>query len=255
MKYFFLILTLLSCSKVRYSPVEGVSQPETRFVWDARTLDPFSEKIDVLVAFLWPRSIQTNEQKVGVRRVISRSRELRQFKEAFLSKKILLQKEFEANDCLCVLDGLCTGEETSDDLELCEALEEKKYQHQSTLADFYLIVEDILETVQDIGGLWVKTNTEYPEAPLSEMDYKTQKLRLEIFETDRPSPALSSEFRLDFDRGFPELRTSLPINGQTWSIEASLDVRENSLSAQGELTVDFSGVTRKGIIYWEHSRR
>lgn len=254
MRYLILIL-VLSCSKVHYSPVETVSPPETRFVWDARTLDAFSEKIDVLVAFLWPHRIETEEQQRGARRVISRSRELRKFKSAFISEKIRLQKDFEAHDCLCVLDGLCTGEETHDDLELCEALEEKKYQHQATLADFYLIVEDIRDTVQTIGGFWVKTNTEYPEAPLSMIDYKNQRLQLEVFETQESSSPISSDFSLLYDKGFPEVKTSLLIDGQIWQIEASLNAEENSLSGQGEISADFGTTTRKGIIYWEHSRR
>lgn len=255
MRYILFILMLLACSKVKYAPIEGVVLPETRFVWDARTLDVFDERIDVLVAFLWPEKIETDVEKSGARRVISRSRELRKFKESFLAEKVRLQKNFVDNDCLCVLDGICTGEETNDDLELCEVLEEKKYQHQATLADFYLIVEDIRDTVNAIGGLWVKTNTEYPEAPLSVMDYRKQNIRLEVFETAHDSAAISSDLVLDFDNGFPEVRTSLIIEDRAWVIEASLDVRGNSLSGQGEISVDFPSGLRKGIIYWEQSPR
>lgn len=255
MKHLLILLLILSCSKVRYSPIEVASQPETRFVWDAKTLEPFSEQIDVLVAFLWPERIETENQKSGARRVISRSRELRKFKEAFLAEKSRLQKDFLANDCLCVLDGICTGEETNDDLELCEALEEKKYAHQATLADFYLIVEDIRDTVEDIGGLWVKTNTEYPEAPLSVIDYKGHNIRFEVFEAFSASTPVSSEFSLLFDKGFPEVSASLMIDRSLWKIEASLDIKENSLSGQGEITAELQTGPRKGIIYWEHSRR
>lgn len=251
MKLIIILFLMIGCSKTKYVPLELASVPETRFVWDEGSLDRFDPRVDVMVAFLWPAQIESSDQKIGVRRVISRSRELRQFKANFLTEKIKLQNDFASQNCPCVLDGICTGEETHDDLDLCLTLEEKKYAHQEKLADFYVIVEDIRSTVQSIGGVWVKTNTEYPEAPLSTVDYKNRQLRLEVFEVEEQRTSLTNDFVMRFERGFPELNWNFQVSGSNWSVEASLEIQENLLSGQGEI----SSGSQKGVIYWEQSPR
>lgn len=251
MRAFFILFLLLSCSKTKYTALESVPVAESQFIWDETRLDRYSDRIDVLVAFLWPSRIETAEQKSGVRRVISRSRELRAFKKDFLSKRFKLEEDFKSQDCPCVLDGVCEGDETKDDLDLCLNLEEKKYAHQETLASFFVIVEDIRDSVEAIGGLWVKTNTEFPEAPLSVLDLKNRRLDLQVFDVDDVRFALRPELTLDFSGGFPALEWSMPIHGTVWEVEASLELQDHFLSGQGEITAG----ERKGIIYWEQSPR
>jgi hypothetical protein len=251
MRFLLFLLIFTGCSKTKYVPIETISKPETRFVWDETSLNQFNKRIDVLVAFLWPDVIKTTTQKAGVRKIISRSRELRDFKGKFLIQKIKLEEDYNSQDCPCVLDSLCTGDETHDDLELCLSLEEKKYAHQANLAAFFLIVEDIRQTVESIGGIWVKTNTEYPEAPLSSINYQGRQLNLEVFEVNNQSAPLNSTFQLNFEKGFPHLTWAMDVNGQAWLIEASLEVQVNLLSGQGEI----SSGSRKGVIYWEQSPR
>lgn len=267
---FSLLLLVFACSKTGYTPIEDVPEKDTLTTRVLNGANLYAEEIDVLVAFLWPERISTDDQRKKVAEVISTSRQIRKEKEAFLSRRLSLKNQFEAADCRCALDGICEESDTEPDYDLCEEIEENIYKNNQSLVTFYQMVEDMKALVEDVGGEWLKSNTDYPLRPLSRFSFSDLKMRLEVFgdyhheeetlpyaySVDAMELKQKSDYQL-LSFTFPrnDFRNGELIDFGQWEVEVGITPSEATLTFQGELRWRHQGRERLGIIYWENPRR
>lgn len=264
------LLTFVSCSKTGYSPIEAPPSKEPLISTVVTGSSDFSEDIDVLVAFLWPKRIETEAQRRAISGVIATSRKLKRSKEAFLERKRELKNRYQEADCVCALDGICEETDTEDNLELCEEIETEISVNNQSLAEFYQLVEEVKRLVDLSGGEWLGTNTDYPLLPVSKFYFDTLQLSFQVFGDyeeggeKHPFTYEINEVELRQEKDYQRLVFNFPrqffnqgrifYRGQ-WQIDVALTRNKGSMTFQGELRWLNEGREQLGVIYWENPLR
>lgn len=271
MKLLILFLLLISCAKQKnalLAPPVDVNQDAVTWRDERRVYD---ETIDVMVAFLWPRDITTDEQRTSVALVIGSSRKLKPLKAAYLGNRSRLRQDFERLDCDCALNGVCEEGDSDVAVDECSEVEEQLSQNNNLLAEFYRLVEVIKTNVRASGGEWLATNLDYPLLPSSRFNVQESALRLEAFGDyaaggeraphaySLPQPVTTrAGVRPRLTWTFPRLRTSE--TGETteqgvWTIDVVVSEEDQSVVFQGDLFWDIDGARLRGVIQWEQLKR
>ena len=269
MKILFLLLLLTACSKVTYREIESIPMAEQLTTGLIADSDKYQPEIDVLVAFLWPKKIETQIQKDAVRKIIATSRLLKNNKEAFLLRKLNLKKQYDDLFCNCALNGECNGSEGSMDENSCLVIEDKINQNNQTLSEFYQLVEVVKENVKVAGGEWLGTNLDLPLLPSSRFDFTNMTLQLNVFDfyvrgedkqpyvyqiMDMSLTQYANYQRLifSFGRELSVGETIVPYGN--WTVDVGITQGPGLMTFQGELYWRNGEVKQQGIIFWEHPR-
>lgn len=245
-----LLLLLISCAEEKRRGIP-VLPSEERQLDRLETDLPYSQKIDVMVAFLWPVRIETAIQKQAVRDLINGSRSLKDLQDGYFRKKIELRRSWVKKDCDCVLNSLCTGEIPDTPFDECVSLEEQTFANERELPAIYSIVEKMKESVKISGGEWLETHTDFPEGPVSEMDFDRGILRLPVFagiQDQYPEIPYSLSRGRTYDTFYAEFTD--PGKRGNWIFDMSIQRSTEALKFQGKLFLRHQNTEREGIIYW-----
>jgi hypothetical protein len=258
MKNLLLLLLFVSCSKATYKQIPSNKGPKTYASALSFDSKAYSQNIDLAVAFLWPERVVTDEQRLELQFIISTSRKLKLAKEQFQEKRYELKVEYQRLDCPCILEFRCTGNETRSDEVVCLELEDSIFENDKLLPGIYQLVDIMKEKVIGIGGEWIQTNFEFPEAPVSTFNFNTLELNLNVFGASENLP-LDYQFpkpEIFQDKDFQLLTFSSPrkLSVGSWRIEVAPYKTKASLLFQGEFFWEHSGKKRRGFIIWEHAK-
>lgn len=252
MKSFLLILLTISCSKVIDKKIEKISVPEP--VIDRLETDGmYAQKIDVMVAFLWPARIESDSQRSSVRAIIAGSRKLKDLQDVYFQKKLKLSRAWKKAECDCVLNGICGETVPETPYEECQALEEEVFANERALPDIYSIVEKMKSDVIASGGEWLKTHTDFPEGPVSEIDFTNSTISLSAFAPGGDPQSYSpATFTLGRSGTFEtlDLRFRDQEGRGEWHFDMAIQRTPEAMKFQGKLFLETSSSTREGIVYW-----
>lgn len=263
MKFFFFILLILGCEKVGYRPVPQSPAPSREVSKLEADFSAYEENIDVMVAFLWPRSITTQAQRDSMRTVISSSRELQKSKNRYFSKKLVLQKRFQDEACNCHLNSLCEEGQEPGEQESCLKIEEETYANDRDLIPIMELVELVKSEVLKCGGEWLETQSDLTDLAPSRFDFKNKTLHLSALGSQDQKPMeyevtemsfSSEELYRRLEMSFPRKHLSFENFGH-FNLDLGVKASSASLTFQGDLFWDYQGVRRQGIVYWEHMHR
>ncbi len=262
MKTFFLLFLFISCAKeVSKSVAPFKEPPRQSAVWSGSERR-HAENIDVMVAFLWPAEITTNSQRRSVEEAIATARKLKPQKEAFMQGRRVLLASFARLQCECALNGNCREGESDQYWEECSQVEEDMSLNNQKLVVFYQLVEQVKASVISSGGEWLATNIDYPLLPASRLEITGLRLVIEVFGDTRVEGEATP---LAYDLGNAQvsqagLRTKLKwrfphrLLAGEWIIDVGVSEEGESLLFQGDLFYEAPGVSRRGIIQWEHNK-
>lgn len=258
MRNLIFLLLLISCSK---ESIRGLSVPEKNenSLQTLENFEAYSEKIDVMVAFLWPVEVKEESQRKAIRAVIGFSRELKDYQEDYLSEKLKLKRAYEKELCDCVLNDFCENEEVPEDSGECIEIEDKIFVNERKLPEIYGIVEKMENNVLLAGGEWIKTHNDFTELPVSTFSFKTLMLNMTVFgtyikeEVEIPYEYMDVKSVLIQERTFKRLnvRFTDQVMGE-WEFDLSLRQNDHSLVFQGDLYLHLTGSKRQGVVYWTH---
>lgn len=252
MKLLLLILLTISCSKVIDKKIDEITVPEP--VIDRLETDGmYAQKIDVMVAFLWPARIESDSQRSSVRAIISGSRKLKDLQDVYFQKKLKLNRAWKKGECDCVLNGICGETVPETPYDVCQALEDEVFANERALPDIYAIVEKMKSDVIASGGEWLKTHTDFPEGPVSEIDFSGPTISLSAFApTGEPQPYPPAAFTLRRSVTFEslELRFRDQSGRGEWRFDMAIQRTPEAMKFQGKLFLETSSSTREGIVYW-----
>jgi hypothetical protein len=258
MKFLF-FFWFISCTKVSYENIPG--QKNAEHLSSSLRVDKslYDENIDLFVAFLWPAKIKSMKDKQILRDIISTSRIIKKRKEEYQGIRLTLRQDFERFECPCLLEFRCQGDETQVDENKCLELEDGMISNEGKLPPIYKLVLELKENVHQIGGEWLSTNQDFPELPVSQMDFNNFNLKLTVFGDSLGQP-LAYEIKnpLLIDDGELQLLTYSAQRKReegSWRIEVAPLITSSSLLFQGELFWIKNGKKRQGFIYWEHARK
>ena len=267
---FILLFFLNSCGKIKLQEIYATKATNTNTINIQNDSAQYSEVIDVMVAFLWPIKIENQTQQVKLEQIITTSRELLSSKEQFLNTKFKLQELFTANQCPCAINNECTGNETNMDTTKCYELEDAIYKNDSSLIEIYGLLETIKKNVKEIGGEWLDTHLDLKEVEsstikLSSMDIHFSALgSYEDKSIKKPFSYLIHDIPVIQEPVYKRITFSMPrlfyLDGQTitrgnWTVDVGLTENKSSLLFQGELSWNYQGLKRRGVIYWENPRK
>lgn len=263
MKIIILLLILAACGpkdkfqEIPYTPKKSLSTLSTDPSWSK-----YSPQIDIMVAFLWPKKVKiTDREKLA--EIIQTSRDLKSQKEDYLLQKGKIQKEFNLNQCACVINFECTGEEKDLNEAKCYEIEEKIYANDKKLVPIFGLVESIKANVLAIGGEWLKTHLDFRELPNSSVDFSSLKIKFSVLDAYENNPlsyevdaSLTQEpffqkLNSRFER-YKYISETEKVPYGEWKVEAAAVASEASLLFQGKLFWIYQGVEHEGLIYWEH---
>ena len=268
MKILILLLLFTACTKVKNQEIKQAPKKERFTISVQNDWSGYSPAIDVIVAFLWPEVVALQDRP-KLTRIIEVSRELKTRNHAFQKTKIRLKRDYELNNCACVLNGECSGTEENMDEQLCYEIEEATYANDRLLIDIFGLVEVIKENVLNIGGLWLATHLDLREIPTSKIDFSNMAISFsalgayaeaeQIFPISYLTPATSIIQEKDYQRLEVSFPRKIYENGSfktmgLWTIDAGITQSEESILFQGELYWDYKGKQRQGIIYWENPK-
>lgn len=225
----FILLLIISCSKVKNTIVPESDKQEER----ASTLrigpHDYSPQIDLLVAFLWPEKFRPRD-KPDLKVIIKTGRELLHRKLAYQEAKAALRARYRQNNC--------------PGADICFEIEDEIAELDSQLVDIYSLVDIMKEKVARIGGEWIDTNSEYPQEPLPSMDFAEGRLHLTVL--GRPGHFEFSDPEIISHNDFQ----TMIYRKDEWVIKVTPKLYPVCLIMQGELKRD----GRVGYIYWEHAK-
>lgn len=253
MKNLLILLLILSCSKVEHKPVRGKEFSRYSLITLPEEFKNIRPEMDTMVVFLWPEEVKTNSQRKAIREVISSSRALHKEQEVYLDEKFRLQKLFHANDCDCILNGLCEEGREVEDTGKCYEVEEETYKNEERLVPIYNLVEKIENAVSKTNGDWFKTHLDYPELPASRIDLEKNELTFTnlIVNSEEAEPIGPLPFKLEERNGFIVLISEFPDPPHgSWKIEVTLNKRAGSVNFQGKIYYTNGSTKREGIIQW-----
>jgi hypothetical protein len=268
MKILIIILLFIGCQRTQFNEVGSINKEEVHNN-KLEDLSIYSETIDTMVAFLWPSNIGSKEQQTGLEKILLLSRSLKHKKDNYLHKKSELRELYNINQCPCVLNYECIGNETNLDEERCYEIEESIYTHDRSLIEIYGLVEDIKYNVTLIGGQWLETHLDFQDIPPSRIDFKNMNLHLsalgsyEVQETKRAFSYIAEGIVVLKNKDYSNVIYTIPrtvhehgniFSQGSWTIDVVLVPSKNALLFQGELYLDHAGIKRRGFIYWEHPR-
>lgn len=262
MKTLLFLFLFIGCAKEVSKEVAPFKEPpRINAVWTGSERRHF-ENIDVLVAFLWPSEITSDVQRRSVETAIATARKLKPQKAAFMQGRRVLLESFARLQCECALNGICREGESDQYWEECSQVEEDMSLNNQKLVVFYQLVEQVKASVLASGGEWLATNIDYPLLPASRLEIAGLRLVLEVFgDTEVEGEATP----LAYDLGSAQvsqtgLRTKLKwrfphqrLPGE-WIIDVGVSEEGESLLFQGDLYYEAPGVSRRGIIQWEHNK-
>lgn len=267
--FFLLSLTLIvgACSKTKITPIPEKEKEEAQLSRLIIGSENYRPEIDVMVAFLWPERIENEKQRKAIAQIISDSRKLQKYKGSYFEAKLKLDRKFQSHWCDCALNEVCDGSEGELDLPLCEGIENEISQNNQQLVLFYELVEKVKSGVKESGGQWLETNLDFNLQPASVLDLEKEQLILNAFDSytsrEEKSPYIYqvSGFKLTQERSYQRLEFHFPrlffkeeqfiLKGH-WHIDVSIQASASSLTFQGELSWEYQGIKRLGIIYWEN---
>lgn len=250
MKIFLFFLILLSCTKVADKGIPLVKPPEP--VLDRlETEATYTEKIDVMVAFLWPREVKTETQRSAIRAIIAGSRSMKDLQEEYFRKKLVLARAWKVEECDCVLNGLCDDTPPETTMERCSELEEETFANERALPAIYEIVEKMKADLALAGGEWLKTHSDFPEGPVSELSFETSKMRLTVFgaeATEYEAVPFVLRRTSNYERFLSQF-TDKHGRGE-WEFDLVIQRTPEALKFQGKLFLRKDSSEREGIVYW-----
>lgn len=251
MKMLILFL-MIGCGKVGMKtlrvPDEKITSPYRQ------SYNKYEASIDVLVAFLWPQSISTPDQKRLVREIISLSRNLKNSKDEYFSERVKLERAFAVNHCQCTLNGLCEDAEIPGDEVLCKDIEKRTYENDAKLIPVMEMVEAVKAKVNEVGGEWLDSQSDLPEAGLSTFEVDQGRIFFSALGANRGVPESYEARDIKFSEQGKFVRVEFQIQskrGGIYQFDLGMKDNPNSLTIQGDLLWIHDGVKRQGIIYWE----
>jgi len=262
MKTLLLLFFISACAKEVTKEVAPFREPPRVSAAWTGSERRHAENIDVMVAFLWPQKITTDIQRRSVENAIATARKLKPQKEAFMQGRRVLLASFARLQCECALNGNCREGESDQYWEECSQVEEDMAANNQKLVVFYQLVEQVKASVISAGGDWLATNIDYPLLPASRLEISGLRLVLEAF-GDRELEGERVPFAYDLGGALVSqagLRTKLQwrfadqARAGEWTIDVGVSEEGESLLFQGDLYYETPGVSRRGIIQWEHNK-
>ena len=253
MKYLILLL-LISCTKVSNRALPLIKNEGPTISTLEEGFEEFDEKIDVMVAFLWPLKVTGDSQREAMRKVISSSRKLKTEQEVFNLKKRELKVKYQTENCECVLNGLCEDDEIPEDTGICYEIEEEIFEHDRKLVQIFELIDDIETNVKASGGDWLTTHVDFPELPPSTFSFNSFELNLAVLDGEAYSALLMKAFQETLYKrlNVSFKRTNFP---GTWEIDVGYKKSPHAVSFQGDLYYYEGPVKREGVIYWENLKK
>lgn len=258
MKKIFFMLMISGCSKTSYQEIPAMKSPTLApSVWSLSGAPNYSPNIDLLVAFLWPEKISTSQQKKDLKTIFLLSKKIKSQKEKFQMIRYQLRQEYQRFDCPCILEFRCQGNETYEDEARCLKIENNIFENDKKLPEIFDLVKLMKQKVLSLGGEWILSNQDFPDAPISTFNRETLTLNLTVFGSINERPlayqmTCSEHFQ---DGDFQQLtftHARLDRLGY-WKIVVSPFKRPASQLFQGELYWIHQNKKRYGFIFWEHS--
>ena len=255
MKILLLMVFIFSCEKVGHRPVPQSPKPSR----EVSRLEPnyslYDENVDVMVAFLWPEVVKTQEQRDSMRLVISSSMKLQKDKNRYFEKKLKLQRKFKEAECNCHLNSLCEEGQEPGSQDACLIIEEATYENDRELIPILELVELVKSEVLKCGGEWLETQSDLTELPPSRFDFNQKIIQFSAlgpFDYEAKNLSFKSEdlyTRLTFN--LPRKHAQKADFG-VYYFDLGVRGSSASLTFQGDLFWDYMGKRRQGVIYWEH---
>lgn len=256
MRLLLITLLLLSCGqKVDKTPVKNLvdKTPETTVITQSMAFD-FESSIDIFVAFLWPKKIETDFQQASIEQVLRLGRDLR------LGNEELLGSTFEFNNLKC--EQIFSGniEVSYEEEEYCYELEENKLNLTAKMLEKVTLME---QSVREMGGEWLESNQDFESSENSNIDFESKTLSIfsmgHKYEANEklPLPYPKLPFEIKTINNFSFIELFFPrIDGEgMYKVKADLNYQKHSLIFQGDLNLISNGQTRRGIIYWQILRK
>lgn len=249
MKYLVLLLFLLSCSKVTYSP----SKENNVSIMNQEELLGFeiNPQIDMMIFFVWPKDLNFHDEDT-VQKIIETSKRILERKELYLEIQKELSHAFSANECDCHLYYECFNElEPNDEIaNKCQEIEDDKSLNQEKVIEFYQDYESIKEMLSKIGAELIDIGMDDDYIDIGVLDFNSSEIQLKKMNAQSFNlKSLSIPFRLKKDDiSYLELDFKLPNNLR---LNGKIDIspRLHSVIFQGEFELSDG---RTGLLYWEH---
>lgn len=263
MKLNIIIFTvlILSCGKSKFEEVNSIVTTEYSLAEtnEKNNFLRYSEKIDIMVAFLWPEKIEGNKAKELTVSILQKARELKNDNDFLLE----MNEDYNSLEC----DEILIGEiEASAEIEaLCYEFSDKKDELTRFLYQKVLSIET---SVKLMGGEWLANHRDFDNIPTAEVDlesglisfsalgsYKTDSIHPISYSSKKINPVYKNDYAKIYFT-FERLKWNVITNDfgsyGVYSAELSLFPMKNSLVFQGELDWAYNGKTRKGVIYWQN---
>lgn len=249
---FIILIILISCTRVSNHKItkQMDRSPELERL---ETDGNYSEKIDVMVAFLWPVRIHSDVQRASLRSVLAGSRKLKDLQDSYFQKKLVLSRAWKKEGCDCVLNSICENEVPETPFERCTELEEEVFTNERALPAIYGIVEEMKAHVKSAGGEWLKTHTDFPEGPVSEMNFEESLLSLPVFSpVDEPVSYENLPYVLRDSGSYDSLEVRFPdsVDRGEWHFDMAIQRTPEAMKFQGKLFLRKGKSRREGIVYW-----
>lgn len=251
------IFILLACSqKITYQEIPLNLQEDIivkRIPQNVSTR--YQSEMDIMVAFLWPKSLNTEDSKNRAVNILSLARSLKDDNELLLSTN----KKFDSLRCTEVMTGEITVEIEIEDQ--CYEMEELKNELTFKL---YQKVYKIKEDVIAIKGIWFDNHRDFDALPLPTVNFNANIINFTAIgsykEDGKPIEYFNIPFELKRTKDFYTLyfdmtrknENGLNDNYGYFTGKVNILPLKNSIVYQGEFNWHYNGDTQEGVIYWQN---
>lgn len=263
MKYFFILFFIFGCSEKKYTPITEKKEPVVEIKRVQADVSLYYQKdIDILVAFLWPKKIDTKLKRELTTEILKTARDVR-FKNDDLLE---LNNTFKDLQCSEVMTG-----ETEVDIDTEDKCYELSDLKDQTTQDLYQKVILIEKNVNSIGGEWLANHRDFYSLPVSTIDLDQNTVSftaLGSYENEEVVPIsyLDQEITVTKVKDYNQI--SFSFMRKIWNKESQKLVNQgrfdavvnllplkNSIVYQGELNWEHDRQLRRGVIYWQNLKR
>lgn len=246
----------MSCSKKTYQDIPLVpAQEEVVKSMPKSVANSYKNEMDIMIAFLWPKSFKDEEDLKKVQEILSVARSLKNDNDKLLK----LNNDFDELKCIDILSG---------ELEVDIDVEDRCYEFDdeintitAKLADKVIIIKS---NIADIDGVWFDNHSDHFSYPKPVIDFNQNTLSFTAIgtyqNTKTPIQYLEIPFSIKQTKDFYTLyfemdrkrfnKKNLDYFGYFKS-KINILALENSIVYQGEFNWHFNGEVQEGVVYWQ----